>query len=174
MLTDSSAEASALGSGPRGRRFKSALSERGHRLCWCTTQSRKEACFAPEMTIFRCFFVMYVQLIAETMTLLVALYNSIAEIPLAKITVRQSELQSCQNLQYDRDIHSNYSTIGVPLLNGSTDRRKENSKTSKKCPTFPRLQVCPITSSCYLNNVNIYSDGMFCFIWGHRAIICIR
>ena len=28
MLTDSSAEASALGSGPRGRRFKSALSEK--------------------------------------------------------------------------------------------------------------------------------------------------
>ena len=28
MFTDSSAEASALGSGPRGRRFKSALSER--------------------------------------------------------------------------------------------------------------------------------------------------
>ena len=27
MFTDSSAEASALGSGPRGRRFKSALSE---------------------------------------------------------------------------------------------------------------------------------------------------
>ena len=27
MLTDSSAEASALGSGPRGRRFKSALSD---------------------------------------------------------------------------------------------------------------------------------------------------
>ena len=28
MFTDSSAEASALGSGPRGRRFKSALSEK--------------------------------------------------------------------------------------------------------------------------------------------------
>ena len=90
MLTDSSAEASALGSGPRGRRFKSALSERGHRLCWCTTQSRKEACFAPEMTIFRCFFVMYVQLIAE--------------IPLTKTKVHQTGRQPRQDLQNDRNI----------------------------------------------------------------------
>ena len=42
MLTDSSAEASALGSGPRGRRFKSALSENQKTTtCWCTTLSRK-------------------------------------------------------------------------------------------------------------------------------------
>ena len=103
MLTDSSAEASALGSGPRGRRFKSALSEKRPLIvCCCTTQSRKSALFAPEMPIFRCFFVMFVQLIAEILW--------------CKTAVRQSEHQSCQNLQYDRDIHGNYSTVGVPLL----------------------------------------------------------
>ena len=72
MLTDSSAEASALGSGPRGRRFKSALSEKRlsivlvyNSIAEIYNLSRKEACFAPEMPIFRCFFVMFVQLIAE-------------------------------------------------------------------------------------------------------------
>ena len=98
------------------------------------------------MTIFQVFFLdvctthrgnhgfrrFFVQLIAETMTLLVALYNSIAEIPLAKTAGRQSELQSCQNLQYDIYIHGNYSTIGVSLLDRSTDRRKENSKAAPK------------------------------------------
>ena len=64
--------------------------KRGHRLCWCTTQSRKEACFAPEMTIFRCFFVMYVQLIAE--------------IPLTKTKVHQTGRQPRQDLQNDRNI----------------------------------------------------------------------
>ena len=75
---------------------------------------------------------MNVQLIAETMTLLVTLYNSIAEIPLPKTTVRQSERQSCQTLQYDRDIHGNYSTVGVPLPDRSEDRRKENSEAAPK------------------------------------------
>ena len=153
--------------------------KRGHRLCWCTTQSREEACFAPEMTLFQVFFrdecTSYRGKFGHSMCGFdQILYNSSRKSLWCKTAVRQSEHQSCQNLQYDRDIHGNYSTVGVPLLDGSTDRRKENSKTSKKCPTFPRLQVCPITNSCYLNNVNIYSAGLFCFIWGHRAIICIR
>ena len=87
-------------------------------MCWCITQSRKEACFAPEMTIFQVFFLdvctthrgnhgfrrFFVQLIAETMTLLVALYNSIAEIPLAKTKVHQTGRQPRQYLQNDRNI----------------------------------------------------------------------
>lgn len=63
MFTDSSAEASALGSGPRGRRFKSALSEKHENdllmynsIAEIYNLSRKEACFAPEMTIFQVFF----------------------------------------------------------------------------------------------------------------------
>ena len=142
MLTDSSAEASALGSGPRGRRFKSALSEKRPSIVIVQRNRGNPLYLHLKCRFSGVFFVMNVQLIAE--------------IPLPKTTVRQSELQSCQNLQYDRDIHGNYSTVGVPLLNGSTDRRKENSKISKKCPTFPRLQVCPITNFCYLNNVNIF------------------
>ena len=44
------------------------------------------------------------------------LYNSSRKSLWCKTAVRQSEHQSCQNLQYDRDIHGNYSTVGVPLL----------------------------------------------------------
>ena len=105
MLTDSSAEASALGSGPRGRRFKSALSERGHRLCWCTTQSRKEACFAPENDVFSGVFswCLY-NLSRKTVEIYVSLYNSIAEIPFVQNCSPSDWTPALQDLQNDRDI----------------------------------------------------------------------
>lgn len=128
MLTDSSAEASALGSGPRGRRFKSALSEKRplivllyNSIAEIYNLSRKEACFAPEMPIFRCFFryvcTTHRGKFGHSMCGFdQILYNSSRKSLWCKTAVRQSEHQSCQNLQYDRDIHGNYSTVGVPLL----------------------------------------------------------
>ena len=65
MFTDSSAEASALGSGPRGRRFKSALSEKRPSIVIVQLNRGKKLVLHLKLRFFRCFFVMNVQLIAE-------------------------------------------------------------------------------------------------------------
>ena len=57
MLTDSSAEASALGSGPRGRRFKSALSEKRPSIVIVQRNRGNPLYLHLKMTFFQVFFL---------------------------------------------------------------------------------------------------------------------